>query len=185
MMSLLFEQPYWIGGIGIVVTIVLFVSWIQSGTIHWLKAAAGTAVITALLLGLNLWILTDRERIQSMLYESAEFLEKNQVEKVRALVHPNATERVKRTAEWIETVKFSRVTITKIHAIEVDRTNNRAEVRLNVVVGGSVGQYSGRGPRWARVRLEERNGNWLVVEIEDGDPTTEYVNTPRVTGILP
>ena len=179
MIPLLFEQPWLIGAIGTVLTVLTFYGWIQTGNSIAFKTGVGFAIVSILLVILNIWIVTDSERVRIWLVDVASELQSNQYDRVLKRISPNHSERVERTAQRMQTVKFSIAKVTKIHSIEIDYHASvpTALVRMNAFVEAESSGVTGRIPRWVGLALERRGSEWLITDFEDREAQHEFINS--------
>ncbi len=179
MIPLLFEQPWLIGTIGTVVTVLTFYGWSQTGNSIAFKASVGFAMVSLLLLLLNVWVVTDSERVRVWLADAASELQSNQYDRVLKRISPNHSERVERTAQRMQTVKFSVARVTRIHSIAIDykTSNPTALVRMNAFVEAESSGVTGRIPRWVGLELEKRGEEWLLTDFEDREAQHEFIHS--------
>ncbi len=183
MAIILFEQPWFIGAIGMVLTVMTFYGWVQTGNSIAFRTAIGFAIGSILLVFLNLWVITDAENIRTWLVDAAGELQSNEFDKVLKRISPDHTERVESTADRMKTVKFLVAKVTKIHSINVDYkgTSPTAEVRMNAFVQAESFGMSGKVPRWVRLSLEKQDKEWLITDFEDRDAQHEFMNSRSVS----
>ena len=179
MAAILFEQPWFIGAIGTVLTIVTLYGWAQTGNPIAFRTAFGFAVASILLALLNLWVVTDAENLRIWLVDAAAELQSNQYDKVLKRVSPDHSERVASVSERMKTVKFSVARVNKIHSIDIDYkgTMPTADVRLNAFVEAESHGVSGKLPRWVRLTLEKSESKWLITDFEDRDAQHEFMRS--------
>ncbi len=178
MIPLLFEQPWLIGTIGTVVTILTFYGWAQTGNSIAFKASIGCALVSILLVLVNIGIVTDSERVRVWLADVASELQSNQFDRVLKRISPNHSERVERTAQRMQTVKFSVAKITRIHSIAIDYKTSipTVLVRMNVFVEAESSGIVGRLPRWVGLELEKWGDEWLITDFEDREAQHEFIH---------
>ncbi len=183
MVTVLLEQPWIVGAVGTILTVVTLYGWTQTGNEIAFKTGIGFAVGSILLMILNLWIVTDAEQVRSWLIEAAEELESNQADKVVRRLSPNHSDRVANAAERIKTVKFTVARITKIHSVKVDYqgANSIAYVRMNVFVEAESAGMSGKVPRWVGLTIEKKGKEWLIVDFEDREAQHEFMNSSSIS----
>ncbi len=183
MVTVLLEQPWIVGAVGTILTVVTLYGWTQTGNEIAFKTGIGFAVGSILLMILNLWIVTDAEQVRSWLIEAAEELESNQADKVVRRLSPNHSDRVANAAERIKTVKFTVARITKIHSVKVDYqgANPIAYVRMNVFVEAESAGMSGKVPRWVGLTIEKKGKEWLIVDFEDREAQHEFMNSSSIS----
>jgi len=183
MNAIFFEQPWIIGAVGTVITIVTLYGWTQTGNSIALKTAVGFAVATLLLLLVNLFVVSDAEQVRTWLASTASELQNNDIDKVLEKFSPDCSERVTSVAERMKNVKFSIAKVTKIHSIEVESKKGEvtAQVRMNAFVAGESHGMSGKVPRWVALTLEKKNRDWLIIDFEDRDPQHEFMNSSDLT----
>ncbi len=183
MVTVLLEQPWIVGAVGTILTVVTLYGWTQTGNEIAFKTGIGFAVGSILLMILNLWIVTDAEQVRSWLVEAAAELESNQADKVVRRLSPNHSDRVANAAERIKTVKFTVARITKIHSVKVDYqgANPIAYVRMNVFVEAEGAGMSGKVPRWVGLTIEKKGKEWLIVDFEDREAQHEFMNSSSIS----
>ena len=179
MYSVILEQPWTVGAVGTILTVLTFYGWTQTGNSIAFKTGIGFAVVTLLLLFVNLWVVTDAEQIRTWLVEAADELQANQFDKVLKRISPDHSDRVDQTAERLKSVKFSVAKVTKIHSVKLDYrgVNPTAMVRMNAFVEAESSGVSGKVPRWVGLTLEKRDNTWLIVDFEDREPQHEFMKS--------
>lgn len=183
MNAIFFEQPWIIGAIGTVITIVTLYGWTQTGNSIALKTGIGMALLTLILMITNLFVVTDAEQIQSWLASTASEMQNNDFDKVLKRLSPDCSDSVTSVAERMTNVKFSLAKVTKIHAIDVesDKEGVTAQVRMNAIVAGESNGASAKVPRWVRIALEKKNSEWLLTDFEDKEPQHEFMKSSDLT----
>ena len=183
MYSVLFEQPWIVGAVGTILTVVTLYGWTQTGNSIAFKTGLGFAAASILLLILNLWIVTDAEHVRIWLLDVAGDVEKNQYENVLKRLSPDHTDRVASAAERMKLVKFNLARITRIHSIEVDYQGTKpiAHVRMNVFVEAESSGMSGKVPRWVGLTLEKKGKEWFIVDFEDREAQHEFMKSSSIT----
>lgn len=179
MISIFFEQPWVIGAIGTVLTVLTFYGWTQTGNSIAFKTALGFAVGSILIVFLNLWIVTDSEQVRTWLVNVAGELQSNQYDRVLARISPDRSERVASAADRLKTVRFTVAKITKIHSVVVDTKGTRttAHVRMNAFVEAESGGMSGKIPRWVGLTLEKNGKEWLITDFEEREAQYEFMKS--------
>lgn len=180
--SVLFEQFWAVAIVGAIITAMTVYAWMQTGNPNVLKGAAGIAILTVILLCINVYVVTDREVVRALVFEMAGELERNEYEKTLQRIHPVPTESVKYRSRQLENIKFSSVRITCVHGIEINRTGSatRAVVRMNIAAEAESRTLRGKALRWIQLTLNKVNDRWLVSDIEDRDPQHEYLNSTQM-----
>jgi len=179
MYAVIFEQPWTVGLVGTVLTVLTFYGWVHTGNSIAFKTGIGFAIVSMLLLFINLWVVTDAEQIRTWLVDVADELQANQYDKVLKRISPDHSDRVEKTAARMKSVKFSVAKVTKIHSVKVDYRGAypTAEVRMNAFVEAESSGVSGKVPRWVGLKLEKRNNEWLIDDFEDREPQHEFMNS--------
>ena len=183
MNTIFFEQPWIVGAIGTVITIVTLYGWTQTGNSIALKTGIGLALATLLLLIANLFIVTDAEQVRTWLASTASELQNNDIDRVLKKLSPDCSDRVTNVADRMKNVKFTIAKVTKIHSIEVqsDKEGVTAQIRMNAFVAGESNGISAKVPRWVALTLEKKNREWLITDFEDKDPQHEFMNSSDLT----
>jgi hypothetical protein len=186
MYSLLFEQAWIIGAIGLVLTIVTLYGWMQTGNAIAFKTGIGMAIATLVLILMNSWVETDAEQIQTWLSDIANEVQNNEVEKVLCRIAPVHSERVAGTAERMKLVKFTVAKITRIHAIDVQYRGKEATatIRMNAIVHAEMNGTSGKVPRWVQLTLQKQGKEWKITDFEDREPQHEFMQSSHDQGVL-
>ena len=82
MQTVLFESPWLIGTLALILVGVLLFAWIQSGVANILKAAAIAGLIGALLLFVNMFVQTEREKLTALMQALADDLQNNRFQAI-------------------------------------------------------------------------------------------------------
>ncbi len=177
MTSLLFENVWLIGAIGLFLTILTTYGWLQTGNSIAMRAAMGMFAATILLMLLSRWVVTDREVVRALVLQIADELEVNDVSKVRSHIHSEASETVVDAMRQLPSVKFSVANVKTIHGIDFKKTttSTRAEVRMNVFVEVERNGLRANIPRWISVSFEKDRDRWLVVDFSEREPQHEFL----------
>ncbi len=183
MVTVLLEQPWIVGAVGTILTVVTLYGWTQTGNAIAFKTGLGFAAGSILLIILNLWIVTDAEQVRSWLVAVAAELESNQADKVLNRLSPNHSDRVANAAERMKIVKFTVARITKIHSVKVDYQGAKpiAYVRMNVFIEAESSGMSGKVPRWVGLTIEKKGKEWLIVDLEDREAQHEFMNSSSIS----
>lgn len=183
MVTVLLEQPWIVGAVGTILTVVTLYGWTQTGNAIAFKTGLGFAAGSILLIILNLWIVTDAEEVRSWLVAVAAELESNQADKVLNRLSPNHSDRVANAAERMKMVKFTVARITKIHSVKVDYQGAKpiAYVRMNVFIEAESSGMSGKVPRWVGLTIEKKGKEWLIVDFEDREAQHEFMNSSSIS----
>ena len=179
MPTFLFEQPWIVGTIGSILTVASVFGWLQTGNRWAAYSAIGFALITVLMVLMNLWVVTDREEVTVWLFQIASEVENNETPKVMARISHDATDRVRDAAAKLPRIKFLNARITKIHKVEIqsNRFNAKANVRMNVFVEADIQNYPVKAPRWIGLSLQKIEGKWLLTDFEDREPQHEFMGS--------
>ena len=86
------ESPWTLVTVGVIVELVLLAALIRTGRGALLWAIAAVAALTAGLVTIERWIVTDRESISQSLDELAKTLATNDLQAVLGYISPSATE---------------------------------------------------------------------------------------------
>jgi hypothetical protein len=186
MTTFLFEQPWLVGAVGAVLTVATLYGWTQTGNAKAFKTGMALALLSMFLVFLNIWTVTDAERIRTWLAETASELQSNQVDRVLKRISPDPSQRVDNAADRLKSVHFSVAKVTKIHGIEIDYSGTRpiAFIRMNAFVEAESNGMSGKVPRWVGLTLEKRGREWLITDFEDRDAQHEFVNSGSISEAL-
>lgn len=178
MNSFLFEDPWLIGGVGAVVTGISGFAWLKTGNAWAKNNALGLGVVTAILVWINFRVKTDGELVEEVVLAIAREIENNDHARVRQRIHPDASERVVSAVDQLPKFKFREARITKIHNVDVREkpTPKAAFVQMNVVLKVDAEYLSGNAAAWIQVELEQKDGQWLVVNYEQREPQYGYLN---------
>ncbi len=182
MVTVLLEQPWIVGVVGTILTVVTLYGWTQTGNAIAFKTGIGLAAVSVLLMILNLWVVTDAEQVRTWLVDVAAELERNQADKVLKRLSPNHSDRVANAAERMKSVTFTVARITRIHSVKVDYQGNSpiARVRMNVFVEAESSGMSAKIPRWVGLTMEKSGKEWLIVDFEDREAQHEFVNSSSI-----
>lgn len=177
MAELLFESPFTIGITGLAFVLIALITWINGGFKWALYVAIGLAVLTAILVVINITVKTDRELITAELHDVAEAVQHNDLAKVLTYIHPSAVEGVLRVKAELPHYRFSEVRITGIKSVQVNRRSQPpsaiAEFNVAVSLRGNGSQASGIR-RFVRCFFLQREGRWLVNDYQHFDVSAGF-----------
>ena len=177
MNSFFFESPYILGAISLLIVAIAWYGWLQSLQKLAFVIATVLTILSILLLTANLLVVTDSESIKSTILKTASELDQGNLSAIKDIIAPDSSEAVQAALLMLNRVKIHEARVTRLHAIDVDKTNGikTAQVRMNVYVDCDLNNYRVRAPRWILLDMEELNGQWKVVHWEHRDPHNEFI----------
>lgn len=177
MAEFLFENPYVIGFVGVVLTILSLFGWVQTGNRIAAYVGLGFLSLTIFLVWLNLYVVTDREQIRVVLTDTSLELQENRHDAVKKRIHPDHSQQVASALTLLPRIKFEIATVTRVHSIEMTTVGNKpsARVRMNVYVEVQTDFMPGKVPRWVQLDLEKLGDQWLVVDFVHKEATFEFL----------
>jgi hypothetical protein len=182
MLDILLEHPVTVGLTGATACAVAVFAWLQSAQKAALYTFIGLAALTIILVFISLQVVTDRERIESILYEVATAIEANDHEKVYSFIHPNAVDGNEQVRAELPRYKFKEAKVTSIKSIVVNSTKPPTAIaEFTVVVNGEFQGYAGKAGRFLRVYFMKRDERWLVHAYEHFDIQAAFTNNPLTT----
>lgn len=165
MEAMLAEQPLLVSlMLGILAAGLIF-GWLQTGK----KAAAVAGLVAGLLIPVA-WVIasrweTDRERIESLIYEIADAVERNDhAAAVRVIGDPETkAQALQELSNWT----FNLAAVNKISSIDIIEGTFPLEADVNMSVKVNVtgrGISNRRVPRRLLLKFEQRDGDWVVTD---------------------
>jgi hypothetical protein len=178
MFDFVLESPVTILLVGAIVTGVTAYGALQTGNRLAWQGSATLGVLTIVLVALSLWIDTDREEVREFVLETARELEANESDKVIAKIHPQATHELLEARSRLASIQFNVAKIKTFHGIDVKSTptGRTATVRMNAYIEAVYQGNRGSAPRWVQLSLEEQEGLWRIVALEQRAPHYESLN---------
>lgn len=184
-MNFVFEQPFWVGFLGMVLTLGLVVGWAYSARREAGIAALIALALTAALVFAGFAVETDREAVKRTLAQIAADVESNDLNRVLAHVSPQATSiRAQAEAEFPR-YRFDAVEI-KWQMLEIDVTESssgqtQAHATFNVVVTGdlkSAGVGAQTIPRYCEIDFVEEGDAWKIAGYSHDDAMKGFKKKP-------
>ena len=165
MQDLLAEQPLMVSLMLGTFAVGLIFGWLQTGK----TAAAVAGLIAASLIPLA-WVVasqwqTDREQIESLIYEIADAVERNDHDTAVKVIGDSQTRA--RARQELSNWKFDLARVNKISSIDVIEGTFPLEADVNMSVKVNV---TGRGVRNVRVprrlilKFEQRDETWVLTD---------------------
>ncbi len=178
MIVYLLENPWPIALIGAVVAASSGYAWLQTGHPMAFRLAVGSVVLGIVMVAVSLWIKTDREHVIHFLSETAGELERNEYDKVIAKIHPQASGELLDARSQLPSIQFISARVKTIHSLEIssNRIGRTAVVQFNAYVEAEQQGYRRSAPRWVQLSLEESDGRWMVVALEQRAPHFGLLN---------
>lgn len=176
-MNWLVEQPLpiLIGGIVVAAGFAAAAYSTGRGVMLWGLLAA--ALVTAALLALEHFVVTDVERIEDQIYSAAAAVQNNDLDGVLAHVSPQAAEaraqiEAAMPPHLIRSVSVKSNLKVVVHVPARDSEPMIAEASFNCVIDAARrdGAYAGVVPKFFVVRFRKEAGQWLVTGYEMRDP---------------
>ncbi|HLA86089.1 MAG TPA: hypothetical protein VJL29_14980 [Thermoguttaceae bacterium] len=164
-MTLLLESPIPVLFVGVVIVAILGVVFFQTGRAVALLAAGGVVLITLLGLGVEHYVVTEREAVETALYDLADAMEANDKNAAIACLSSSAGE-TRARAEWA----FSRFHVLRANVSNLEIDVNEltsppsAEARFDgfVQVRDRQGNMQGAENFYFVLSYRKEGGRWLV-----------------------
>ncbi len=167
-MTWLTEDPTWVIVIGILVEAALGFVVVMQYRRELLWAMGGVALVVALLVGVEAYIVTDREQVEATLDAGVAALEANDQTRVEALLAPSATKTRGRVAWALATVEFTEIHLSDLEILVKPHTEPPtatatfdAFFHFNDRTG--MIPYRNYGSR-IKMDLEQIGDRWLVTD---------------------
>ena len=170
-MEILFEQPITIGALGIGLVAILFGGWSQTGDSRLLFGVAGAALFTIVLLFVERYVETDRERVDSILRQLAKHVEANELDQVLERIHPQQNGLKQRVEMEMTRWTFSKVQINRNLKItpQPDHQPPQVTATFNCQVEANASSVTGNGLVFIEVVFWKYRDKWLVYDAEYSD----------------
>jgi hypothetical protein len=176
MNAFFFEHPWQIGLLGLAITAMAVIAWLQSGS-RWLAIAAWLGLlVTGALVAVNVSVETPREQVTRFLYQTADALQRNDHESVRAVVYPGASLSVIQAVEALPKYRFELAQVKRVQEIQLlpRRTPPRAVARIQVLITVVDADRSYHLPRYVELTLCYHQGRWTVYDYIHDDWLRAY-----------
>jgi len=174
-MTLLVENPYviLIGGLVLIAVFVLLL--VQTGQGGYLFAALGSAGFCVLLLGIEWFVVTEREEVEQTLDGLAAALETNDIPQVLQFLAPDAP-RIRHDAEQrLPAVQIQDANVGSDLTIIINELTSPPTARATFTGRIHIKDRTGTFPyenfvRRFGVQLQKQNGRWLLYDYEENAP---------------
>lgn len=167
-MSWLFENPFPLLTVGSLASLILGFIWTKTGGKTVGIALLAVVASTAGVMGLQHFVVTEREKIENELDELAVAVESGDVEEIVAFLHASREDTVAQVRAEFPRYDLKSVRITQFDKIEIEEGEPlRAKAELRVVVEGNYRGQPGpdhRAPFFVELWLEKANDRWKVKE---------------------
>jgi hypothetical protein len=167
MIDLLAERPILISIMLLAVSGAMFFGWLQTGK----RQVIWAALLPIALVPAAHWLAasweTDREKIQTLLYELAEAVESNDVQRAVQVIED--AELKARASSELQRYRFDMAAINKIREIKLVEGSfpQEADVELSVKVDVSDRRGSFQNVRVLRLlvlRMQRRGDQWVIID---------------------
>lgn len=178
MSEFFFEAPWMVGAVGLVISLLAGFIWTQTAHPAALYSTIGAAVVSLLLVMVNLQVVTDAERIRGIMDDVARDLQNNDRQRVYSYLHPNAVAGLKRAQAELPKYEFVEARITRVKSIDINLESSppTAISEFNVFVKVKAHGQTFRVPRFVKVYWMLRDEEWMVRDYEHYDPTMGFRN---------
>lgn len=166
MMTWLLEGPWVLAGIGLVALAFPWIVYLRSRRVMWLGVMLAIVLVTAGVIGLERWVVTDREQVQQAVSDLAVALETDDRQGVLDLISDKAPELERDAAGKLRWIRVERAKVRNLK-ITLDEQPGTATATFRAGVHIRVRrQGGGRGMQLLRVELQFRRdqpaGPWRV-----------------------
>lgn len=165
-MAWLVEQPLPIFLVGVAVQAVLLVILVQTGRAVTLLAMLSAALLTAALLALEWFVVTDAERVEALLYEAAAAVDENDIAGLLDCIAPDADPMRRDVRTRLAQFNIIEARITSNPDVTVDRTQRPPTASARFFGRVRVRDAdTGEGPYVNRftVQLAEGDSGWKII----------------------
>lgn len=165
------ESAFFPSCIGILMTIAFIGLAVSSGEMLMLRIALAIAALTALLIIIEVMIVTDKEQIENTLKDMAAAMQKNDIDHVLDyLATPELVSRAK--GHLREDATCHSCVITAINQVTVNDTGQSATADFVAFARASDRRFPNPVPIQRRIKLhfEKQQNRWKVVDFEQADP---------------
>jgi len=169
MMTILFERFWLLLGLGVVLTGVAYMRATEQRTKCWRLAVGSVPVIFAILLTINVWVVTDREAIRKQLTLLVEACKKSDTVSLGQLMDNDFSANGMDKKELLGHLKdaFDRLSIADVRLTDVQINPPTPVVRLASfahVVGKSGEDYTWIRSDW-ELTFRKQKGQWMLYEV--------------------
>ena len=182
-MNWLYESPVTIVLLGIAVMLALGVAWASSGRRELVWAILAWVGVVAAMLGIEHFVVTDREQIPITLKQIIQDVKSNDRQKLTRHIYSGAPTLKQKADTELPNYQFTMLRITHIHSVNVDEkaAPKSAIIEFNISAAGKF-SASGLGEltiaddqqvlRYIKLNLrQEADGTWKVEDYSHADPT--------------
>lgn len=134
------------------------------------------ALITATIVMIETFIVTDKEKIVQIVYDLAKAVEKNQVDQVLKHVAPSRQDARQRIQQEMPEYIFDSCRVLGIKSFELKNNQRQAEIVFVVYASGAHQQF-GKGNAHRRITLmfeKQADDSWKLIDYSHEAPTTGY-----------
>lgn len=173
-MNVFLESPWPAVLLCIVVETILGIVFMRTGRVLVVVAMGLVLAATAGMLILEATVVTDTEQIEDTLHGIAEDLEANDVPAVLAAFAPQCP-RLREVRSRLERVTVQSASVGADLEVRISKLTNPPSA--TAFFTGHIHARENRGTipyenfiRKFQVKLERRDGNWLITDVEDAAP---------------
>ena len=173
MIDTVLERPISVGIIGGIFSIAALWLWLQTSMKPLLYLGLASILLTFVATSSGISIETPLEQLLRYLEETAAELQKNEIDKVIAKIHPAATFGLRELETTAQSLQFEIASIKKIHQIIIaeGKPSPKAIVKCNVFVELIFQGSRFKIPRYVELTLYQVDGKWLVYDVIHKEPT--------------
>lgn len=169
------EQPLTILLLTLGAEAALFAAMVQTGKKLFMPIMAGVALLGLLLLGIEWLVVTDREQVEGTLYDVADAIEANDVDRVIAHLEVGANETAGDARRYMGMLKVGQVKIKDNLEITIaPQTDGKlatASFNVTLIVSDTSQTFANQTfPQFLKVYFRHRDGVWRIYDYERFDP---------------
>lgn len=184
MLNILFENPFWIIVLGVLIPVGCGYAWMKTNDRRWLIASGATFVIALALFFLERNVETDQEKLRQAVIDLAQAVESNDVQLALSKVDPSAERCRQRIQSEMPMYEFDMCNVMSMAPPAYDSEENPQKAMIVFVVWVDVAAptYSYEGNAKRRVILyyrKDANGDWKVYDYDHEDPTGDSRYLPE------
>lgn len=165
------ENSFFPATLGIFLAVGLIGMWFASGESSMLKLGCVVALLTVATIATEILIVTDREHVESALYDMADGMRQNDFDRVFAYL--DNEELVRRARGRLRDATCHGCTITAVNEVSVSADGREAVADFVAFAKASNKDFPNPVPIQRRIQLDFRksdSGDWKIVDFETQDP---------------
>ncbi len=164
----LMEQPWTIGGLGVLLVVILFSGWVKTGHAALIPAFILAGLLFGGLLLVERLVQTEKEQVTGALYDILSDVEGNDLPAVLQHIHSTAKPLREEAQSYMPRFHFTEAHATDVKSVTVEQSSSPPRAKIEFTVRARVEESMDRRAFMGFIvlQMQKEDDRWRVTSYE-------------------